>query len=39
MEPIIFVHTPTGDLSVYPDKVYRKVGLFRQVVKLIPEVN
>ena len=29
MEPIIFVHTPTGDISVYPNKVVRKVGLFQ----------
>lgn len=29
MDPIIFVHTPTGDVSVYPDKVVRKVGLFQ----------
>ena len=29
MEPIFFVHTPTGDISVYPDKVVRKVGLFQ----------
>ena len=29
MEPIIFVHTQTGDISVYPDKIVRKVGLMQ----------
>ena len=29
MEPIIFVHTQTGDISVYPDKIVRKVGFFQ----------
>ena len=29
MEPIVFVHTPTGDISLYPDKIVRKVGFFQ----------
>ena len=36
MEPIIFVHTPTGDLSVYEDKIVRKVGLFQASGKVNP---
>lgn len=29
MEPIIFVHTQTGDISVYPNKIVRKVGFMQ----------
>ena len=29
MEPIVFVHTPTGDISLYADKIVRKVGFFQ----------
>ena len=37
MEPIIFVHTPTGDISVYPDKVVRKVGFFQSSGQVNPK--
>ena len=29
MEPEIFVHTGTGDIYVYPDKIVRKVGFMQ----------
>ena len=28
-KPVYFVHTQTGDISVYPDKIVRKVGLMQ----------